>query len=354
MRRTIALAAAFVALALPAAIPAAAQDEFTSTFDRERCTFTTVGSNPYFPLWPGYSLHLEGTDLDDEDQLVEVSLWITVLGQTELVDGVPTRVVEERENEDGDLIEVSRNFFTLCRETGDVWYFGEDVDIYEDGEVVSHDGEWRAGEQGAEPGIFMPGTPLLGARHFQEMAPGVAEDIAEIASLDDSLDLPYGSLDDLLLVEEGSAIDPDAESVKWYAHGIGLVRDDAAELVDVTPPPCQPDATTLCLSNGRFRVQAEWTTAGNDSGPGMALLPAADSGEFWFFDPSNTELLVKVIDACDAPGFNSFWVFAAGLTNVEVELTITDTETSQARTYTNPLGAAFDPILDTAAFDTCP
>ena len=105
---------------------------YTSEFHRELCTFTASGSNPYFPLWAGHAVLLEGEE-EDEGEIVEVSLLITVLDVTELVDGVVTRVVEERESIDGELYEVSRNFFATCRETGDVWYFGEDVDFYEDG-----------------------------------------------------------------------------------------------------------------------------------------------------------------------------------------------------------------------------
>lgn len=79
-----------------------------------------------------------------------------------------------------------------------------------------------------------------------------------------------------------------------------------------------------------------------------------DYGVFFFFDPDNIEMVVKVLDACNLEGFNSFWVFAGGLTNVEVELTVTDTQTGQIKTYSNPLNTPFQPIQDTQAFATCP
>ena len=338
----------FALVVMLGAMPALAQ---TADFDRDRCTFTTTGNNPYFPLWPGYTLEYEGQELDDEDELVDIAATITILPETEMVDGVLTRVLEERESEDDELVEVSRNFVAICRETGDLWYFGEDVDDYDDGVIVGHEGEWRAGINGAKPGILMPGTPMLGAFFFQEIAPGVAEDFGEVVSFDASLDLPAGSFDNLLKIEEGSGLDPEDFSEKWYSHGLGLVKDDALDLVEVTLPPCQPDDTTHCLSNGRFEVEAEWSD-GTLSGDANAILPSADSGEFWFFNPGNTELLVKVLDACDA--FGGFWVFAAGLTDVEVTLTVTDTQTNEERVYTNPLGGAFQPVLDTAAFATCP
>lgn len=351
--RTLTLGILLYALLLPG-LAAAHDPDYTQGFDRERCTFATAGSNPYFPLWPGYALELEGEEEDDEGELVEIANTITVLSDTEIVDGVRTRVVEERETEDGELVEVSRNFFVICRETGDVWYFGEDVDDYEDGEVVGHGGAWRAGVGGAEPGILIPGTPLIGARHFQELAPGVALDLAEIASLDEELTVPFGTFDDLLFVVEGSALEPDSTSEKWYAHGIGLVKDDELELVEVVPPPCQPDATTLCLNDGRFRVEVEWTDFDGNQGVGHVVLPGDDSGEFWFFSRNNTELLVKVLNACNDPAFNTFWVFAAGLTNVGVTLTVTDTAVPGEAIYVNDLGSPFQPVLDTAAFATCP
>ena len=117
--------------------------------------------------------------------------------------------------------------------------------------------------------------------------------------------------------------------------------------------PCSPDATTLCLSDDRFRVEAEWQAFDGSAGPAMVASETGDAtGVFWFFSPDNTELVVKVLDACETP-FNSFWVFAGGLTDVETTLRVTDTVTGQARAYGNPLGSAFAPVLDAAAFRTC-
>ena len=327
--------------------------EFTTDFDRERCTFATTGSNPYFPLWPGYALLLEGEE-EDDGEIVEVEALITVTSDTELVDGVLTRVVEERESEDGELVEVSRNFMAHCRETGDVWYFGEDVDDYEDGEIVGHEGVWRAGVAGALPGLIMPGTPILGARFQQELAPGVAEDRGEVTALGDTVTVEAGTFENVLGILDTDALDPDEGDLKLYAHGVGIIADEDLELTEITEPPCLPDETTHCLSNGRFRVTAEWADAQGNDGAGTAILPSADSGEFWFFDAGNTELLVKVLDLCENPQFQNFWVFAAGLTDVEVTLTVTDTQSGQVKVYGNDLGVPFAPVLDTAAFATCP
>lgn len=352
--RTLAarLLAILAALALPGIVLADAP-VYTSEFHRELCTFTASGSNPYFPLWVGHGVHLEGVE-EEEGETVEVSLTITVLDETELVDGVVTRVVEEREFIDGEIYEVSRNFFATCRETGDVWYFGEDVDFYEEGEIVDHHGSWRAGIDGAQPGIQMPSVPLVGARYFQELAPGVALDFAEIASVSDAVTLPTGSYTNVLRVTEGSAIETTSVGEKLYLRGVGLAKDEELELVEIVAADCQPDATTLCLNDGRFRVEAEWENFVGQEGAGHVVHSSDDSGEFWFFQADNVELLVKVIDGCGT-SLDAYWVFAAGLTNVGVQLTVTDTQSEVApRIYDNEVGTDFAPILDSAAFDTCP
>lgn len=356
LHRAVPILLALLLLVLAAALPAAAHEPpFSVEPGRERCTFVTSGSNTYHPLWPGYSLLLEGEEEDDEEELVEISVEVEVLTDTEMVDGVRTRVLEERESEDGELVEVSRNFVAICRETGDLWYFGEDVDDYEDGEIVGHEGAWRAGVNGAMPGILMPGNPINGARYHQELAPGVAEDRGEIVGIEDSFEVPAGTFEDVLHVVDTDPLDEESEGdSKRYAPGVGLIQDEVLELVEIVPPPCLPDATTLCLQDGRFRVRAEWVDHQLDEGPAMANPISDDSGEFWFFNASNVELLVKVLDACALPDFQTYWVFAAGLTNVEVTLTVTDTLADQTREYENPLGNPYDPVLDTSAFQTCP
>lgn len=332
-------------------VPAGAQD-FTLA-DREGCTFATTGSNPYYPLWPAYSLTLEGEEEDDEGELVEIRSINTVLPETEVVDGVLTRVYEEVEFEDGELVEVSRNFVAQCRETGDIWYFGEDVDDYEDGMIVGHEGEWRAGMNGAEAGILMPGTPMLGARYYEEFAPGVALDRGEIVAIDEEVTLAAGTFTGVLKIEDSSDFEPDDIGEKLYAPGVGNIVDESLELVEIALPPCLPDTYIHCLADGRFEVKADFEDFDGGEGEAYAILASGTSGEFYFFSPTNTELLVKVIDACDTP-FGSFWVFASGLTNVEVTLTVTDTTTGQVQEYENPLGTDFAPVLDTEAFLSCP
>jgi hypothetical protein len=116
--------------------------------------------------------------------------------------------------------------------------------------------------------------------------------------------------------------------------------------------PCVADDTTLCLSAGRFEVRATYRTAQPQSGQAHAVGLTADTGYLWFFGASNVEAVIKVINACTLN--NRYWVFAGGLTDVEVILTVTDTHTGAVKAYTNPLGTKFTPLQDTSAFATCP
>lgn len=114
---------------------------------------------------------------------------------------------------------------------------------------------------------------------------------------------------------------------------------------------CVQTSEELCLGNGRFRVAATWETE-TASGEAKAVRLTPDTGYFWFFDQSNVEVVVKVLDGCVAN--SRFWTFASGLTNTKVTLTVTDTVGGVTKTYTNPQGTAFKPIQDTGAFATCP
>ncbi|MCP3963792.1 MAG: hypothetical protein GY719_38640 [bacterium] len=117
---------------------------------------------------------------------------------------------------------------------------------------------------------------------------------------------------------------------------------------------CTADATHLCLNAGRFSVSVSWRTVADLEGDGQAVVLGADAGMFWFFSANNPEIFVKVLDACDITGFNNFWVFIAGLTDVQTSLRVLDTQTGEERVYDRPLGVPYVAVQDTDAFDTCP
>jgi len=116
---------------------------------------------------------------------------------------------------------------------------------------------------------------------------------------------------------------------------------------------CVPDADTLCLNNGRFKVEAKYTTAQVPSGTANVVKLTDETGYLWFFNQNNVESVVKVLNACGVN--NRYWVFAAGLTNQGVDITVTDTlHPTAAKHYLNPLNTTFVTKTDTDAFATCP
>jgi hypothetical protein len=199
---------------------------WTTTFAVDEADLASSGCNPYFILEPGYQLYLEGREGGET-----VTLTITVLDATKKVGNVATRVVEERETKGGQVAEVSRNFFAICKRTNNVYYFGEEVDIYKEGKVVGHEGAWLAGEGGARFGLAMPGSPLLGARYCQEIAPKRAMDRAEVVSLSETMETPAGKFTNVLKTEETTPLEPGEKEAKYYAAGVGLLKDGPMKLV---------------------------------------------------------------------------------------------------------------------------
>ena len=124
----------------------------------------------------------------------------------------------------------------MCRPSNDIYYFGEEVDDYEDGEIVSHEGVWLAGINNTRAGMIMPGKVGLGFKHYQEVAPGIAEDRAEIISLNNTLDTPAGEFANVLKTEETNPLKPEEKEFKYYAPGIGLIQDETLKLVNYTSP----------------------------------------------------------------------------------------------------------------------
>ena len=225
-------------------------EDFTTVFRLEDCKFKTTGENPYFILRPDYRVVLETPEGEDErEKSVE-----TVLRETKRInlDGrrIRTRVLEERafewDEEEGEwkAIEISLNYFAICKKTNAVYYFGEwsrdceegfdEDDFCEEGESTA--GSWEAGVDGAMPGLMMPGTPLLGAKYFQEVAlSDDAMDRGEIVGL--GLVWPEGAADpefeDCIKIEDTNPIvgECDDDDEKIYCPGIGLVQDQELELV---------------------------------------------------------------------------------------------------------------------------
>ena len=198
------------------------------TFSVSPADLASVGENPYFILKPGYRLTLEG-----QEGGKTVRLAISVLDETKTIGGIEARVVEERETENGAIVEVSRNYFAIHTTTKDVYYLGEDVDIYTNGKVTGHEGAWLHGVKGATFGLLMPAAPVVGQRYYQEVAPKVAMDRAEVISLSAKLATPAGTFERCLEIEESTPLEGGKER-KLYAPGVGLIKDGELQLVSVT------------------------------------------------------------------------------------------------------------------------
>jgi hypothetical protein len=195
---------------------------------------SSEGESAYFILKPGHQATFQSKD---------GKLVITVLDETRTVGGVNTRVVEEREWSGTELVEVSRNYFAIDSASGDVYYFGEDVDMYKKGKVVSHAGSWQHGVKGATFGLMMPGKPSVGMKFYQEQAKGVAMDRAEIVSVSDTLKTPAGAFDRCVKTRETTPLEKFARDYKIYAPGVGLIKDGEMELVSVSTPQLRNSAT---------------------------------------------------------------------------------------------------------------
>ena len=191
-------------------------------FEVNKTDLLPTGTNAYITMQPGRVLRLKsGID----------TLTITVLPNTQEIDGITTGILEERETKHGTLVEVSRNFFATDRRTGDVYYFGEDVDNYKDGKVISHESAWRAGTGGARFGLMIPATPEVGQAFYQEIAPKVAMDRVEVISSSATVKTPAGTFERCVHLRETTPLESDV-SHKYYAPGIGLVKDDKFELAE--------------------------------------------------------------------------------------------------------------------------
>jgi hypothetical protein len=207
-------------------VAAADRDGFVDHFDVPKENFASVGRNDYCVVEPGWVMVLEGKEEGENARLV-----VTVLDATKTIDGVETRVIEERETVKGQLSEVSRNFVAVDKTTRDVYYFGEETDTYKDGKIVDHEGSWQAGKDGAHFGLLLPAKPKVGQKFYQEIAPKVAMDRVEVQSVTDTVQVSTGNFDKCLKTEETSPLEPDSKEHKFYAPGVGLLIDGDLKLV---------------------------------------------------------------------------------------------------------------------------
>jgi hypothetical protein len=187
--------------------------------------FTTKITNPFFPLSLVGPKVVSGQETDpDTGETYSKRLESQLLNRTEVYDGVNVAVWEEKAYEDGELVEVALDYFAQDR-AGNVWYFGEHVDNYQDGVIVNNAGQWFAGEGSNKAGVLLPAKPKVGETYQQEAAPGIAEDMIDILSVTDTVTTPAGTYTNCVKTRDYTPLEPDLEEFKWHCPGVGLARE---------------------------------------------------------------------------------------------------------------------------------
>jgi hypothetical protein len=174
-------------------------------------------NNPYMPFEPGTTLVYEGGSKDEKETVT-----VFVTNKTKEILGITATVVRDVATVDGQIAEKTFDWYAQDR-YGNVWYLGEDSMEYEDGKPVSSAGSWEAGVDGAKPGIVMLGDPQVGERYRQEYYKGEAEDFGQVLKLGESVDVPQGSFDDVLVTKDWTPLEPKVLENKYYARGVGVV-----------------------------------------------------------------------------------------------------------------------------------
>jgi hypothetical protein len=207
-----------------------AHQAWQRSFNVDKTKLRNTGTNRYFRLDPGF--HLTLRSISGTDTTITVQ---TVTPDTFVIDGVATRVMKDSTNNNGELDEVTRDYFAIDSSTHDVYYFGEDVDVYSSGQIIGHTGSWRSGVKGAKFGLFLPGTPRVGQRFYHEVAPGLAMDRAEVKSMTDTVTVPAGSFANCLRTEETSELESGLVESKTFGRNVGNVVDADQVLIEYGP-----------------------------------------------------------------------------------------------------------------------
>ena len=207
------------------------QDPYHPEIDLDNFPYTDgiiPNPNPFFPLVPGTTFIYEG---GDEIITVEVT------HEIKEILGVSCIVVRDVVEENGEVIEDTFDWYAQDID-GNVWYFGEISQEFEDGELVGVEGSWKAGVEGAKQGIIMKADPQVGDVYRQEFALGNAEDMGRVTDVNGDESSPAASCDgECLVIDDFTPIEPDALENKYYAPGIGFileVKPETGERVELT------------------------------------------------------------------------------------------------------------------------
>lgn len=198
--------------------------------------FADVIDNAYLPLSVGSTWRYEG-ESDGQSEVTE----IIVTPDRKVVMGISAFVVRDTVTSDGELVEDTYDWFAQDT-SGNVWYLGEETKEYENGQVVSTEGSWEAGVDGALPGIVMPAVPKVNAIYRQEFYVDVAEDMMQIIDVGGTVSVDAGNYSDVVRTRDWTPLQPEVVEEKVYAPGVGMVAasivsggSEAVELVEFLP-----------------------------------------------------------------------------------------------------------------------
>jgi hypothetical protein len=219
------------------ASPAAGLPQGNDAVTLDPANFVAVIDNPWWPMAVGSEWEYREVDADGS----EMKIVVTVTDQTKQILGLAATVVHDIATEDGETVEDTFDWYAQDS-AGNIWYMGEDTKEYENGKVVSTEGSWEAGVDGAQPGIVMPAAPIAGLAYRQEYWANQAEDQAQVLSVNEQAEVAAGSYQNLLLTKEFTPLEPEILEYKWYASGVGEVLaitvsggSDREELVQYSP-----------------------------------------------------------------------------------------------------------------------
>ncbi len=177
--------------------------------------FTTEITNPFLTLPTGRKLVYSGETPDGMERIE-----ITMTGETREIMGVTTTVYLDRVFHEDQLVEETKDYLAQNSVTGDVWYFGEDVQNYANGQPTNTDGAWIAGEDSAQPGIWITASPVVGMEYRQEYYPGEAEDMVTIKEVGLTIETPLGTFTDCIKTFDWTPLEEASKEDKFYCPGI--------------------------------------------------------------------------------------------------------------------------------------
>lgn len=224
-RRHVVAATAFASLVVAAAsIGAAEPEKEYEMFDSKNFDHSTTIDNEWFPLKPGMRYVWDGMNVDEDGEVETQSVVLTVTDLTKLIDGVRTVVCLERDIVDRELGE-AEIYFAAQDNSGTVWLLGEYPEEYDDKKLEAAPC-WIHGIQDAKAGIMMLADPKTGSPSYsQGWAPSVEfTDRGAVHQTGDKTSVPFGSYDDVLVIDEYNKEEPGAFQLKYYARGVGNVR----------------------------------------------------------------------------------------------------------------------------------